>query len=68
MILEHFRPYNSVDSDQPSYPLHSPAPLGTKVLKPEASGEDDAEMGATSRAPSIIVLIPAGSLGTAYGV
>jgi hypothetical protein len=47
-ILEHCRPYDSFDRDQPGPSLDSPAPLGTE---PEAGDEDDAEMGATSRTP-----------------
>jgi hypothetical protein len=37
-ILEHCRPYDSVDRDRPRPPLESPAPLGTE---PEACDEDD---------------------------
>ncbi len=47
MILEHCRPSKSFDRDRPGPSLDSPAPLGTE---PEAAGEDDAEMGISSRA------------------
>ncbi len=46
-ILQHCRPYDSVDRDQPDHLLDTPAPLDTE---PEDSGEDDAERGATSLA------------------
>jgi ribonuclease HI len=51
-ILEHCRPYDSVDRDRPSPPLDSPAPLGTET---EAGDEDDAEMGTSSRADGTTV-------------
>ncbi len=41
-ILEHCRPYDSVDWDRPGPPLDSPAPLGAE---PEAGDENVTEMG-----------------------
>ncbi len=50
-ILRHYRPYDSVDRDQPGPPLDSPTPMG---IEPEAGDEDDAEVGTSSRADGTI--------------